>query len=449
MITKRIKKRFMGTLLILTVLSHASVGASGRLDQVLASCLEDQTFAVIHLDITKLNAEAFVDRLTNLTKERTGPDTAQQLLAELKRMQMELTAQMDGLIQAGGRDAHLVFSLYDFPYFFVAVPVPSGAKKTQLLTYVQKTAQAFRVGEIETRVSDGVIFIGLKQTIARLKGITPVTSGALAAGTAACPPAGIRAVLFPSSDQRRILMEMLPPGPASNKRHGTTLSNDLNWLALGVDTPPAMSLQMTIQTPDARGADRVLSFIKDLYALVAQHPKVRQIMPSVDQVLSRLTPHTQGEQLVLTLNSTAADSVMDDLLTPLIMRGKTLAMRSACGGHLNNIGRGLLFYANDHNDGFPANLEVLNNTDRITDQTLMCPLVKDPSSYVYRGASVTIADVPTLIMVYERANYHGNGRNVLFMDSHIDWVSEDRFQELIKEDNDYRRKKGLPVLPLE
>ena len=51
------------------------------------------------------------------------------------------------------------------------------------------------------------------------------------------------------------------------------------------------------------------------------------------------------------------------------------------------------------------------------------------------------------ISVYEKSGNHEGGRNVLFLDCHAEWVQEERFKELIKKDNDYRRKKGLPVLP--
>ena len=52
-----------------------------------------------------------------------------------------------------------------------------------------------------------------------------------------------------------------------------------------------------------------------------------------------------------------------------------------------------------------------------------------------------------MITVYEKAGNHTGGRNVLFLDSHVEWVTEERFQELIKKDNEYRQQKGPPVMP--
>jgi len=46
------------------------------------------------------------------------------------------------------------------------------------------------------------------------------------------------------------------------------------------------------------------------------------------------------------------------------------------------------------------------------------------------------SSTPWMIMVYEETSNHGSGRNVLFLDSHVEWVPEERFQELIKRDNE-------------
>ncbi|HPC96868.1 MAG TPA: hypothetical protein PLU87_18125 [Sedimentisphaerales bacterium] len=45
------------------------------------------------------------------------------------------------------------------------------------------------------------------------------------------------------------------------------------------------------------------------------------------------------------------------------------------------------------------------------------------------------------------AGNHEGGRNVLFVDSHVEWVTEERFAELIKQDNELRRKRGFAEKP--
>ncbi|HUU17205.1 MAG TPA: hypothetical protein VMW72_08655 [Sedimentisphaerales bacterium] len=427
-------------------LNAFAAGASTGLDQVLGPCIDDQAFAVIHLDLEKLNLDAFVNQALGLVSEHTGPDTAKHLQDNLKNFQAQAGAQLNDLLKAGGRDIFVVFSMYDFPYFFVAVPIYSANDQAGLHQQIQKIAKD--VGDIEIHVSDQLILVGLKRTIARLKTASPVQSQALAAGFQACANTTAQVVLFPSSDQRRILAEMLPPiSTESDKIQWTTLSKDLQWAALGLNGPPSISLNMTIQSPNAEGADRVLKFVENLYALAGQNPQVREFMPKLDQVLKLLTPRKHGKRLLLQIDSTAADSIINNFVAPSLMQAHAVATRYACGTNLSGIGKALLIYANDYNDQLPPDLETLISKAEMPAKGLVCPATYLKDSYIYRGATITVADAPWMITVYEKLSNHGTGRNVLFLDSHVNWVSEEHFQELIKRDNDYRREKGLPVLP--
>ena len=129
------------------------------------------------------------------------------------------------------------------------------------------------------------------------------------------------------------------------------------------------------------------------------------------------------------------------------MQAHAVATRYACGTNLSGIGKALLIYANDYNDQFPPDLETLIHKAEMPPRGLICPANGLKESYIYRGATLTTSDTPWMITVYEKLSNHGDGRNVLFLDSHVEWVSEERFQELIKRDNEYRREKGFPVLP--
>ncbi len=429
-------------------LNTFAAGASTRLDQVLGPCIDEKTFAVVHLDVEKLDLDAFVGRALSIVSEHVKPDIAKHLQDNLKNFQAQAGTQLNDLLKAGGRDIFVVFSMYDFPYFFVAVPIYSANDRAGLHQHIQKIAKDFNAGDIEIHLSDGLILAGLKQTIARLKTVSGVRSEALAAGFQACADTTAQVVLFPSFEQHRILAEMLPPiSTESGKIQWTTLSKDLQWAALGLNGPPSISLNIAIQSPNAEGADRVLTFIENLYALAGQNPQAREFMPKLEQVLKLLTPRRYGKRLLLQVDSTAADTIINNFVAPSLLQAHAVATRYACGTNMSGIGKALLIYANDYNDQFPPDLETLTRTVEVTSKTLVCPATNLKGSYIYRGATLTTSDTPWMITVYEKLSNHGDGRNVLFLDSHVEWVTEERFQELIKRDNEYRREKGLPVLP--
>ncbi len=426
-----------------------AANAPARLDRILRPCIDDQTFAVAHLDVTKLDLDAFVDQVSSVVSKHAGPGIVKDVQEGLKDFRAEVGVELSNLREAGVRDIFAVFSMYDFPYFFVAVPIPSGSDPARLLQYVQKMAEDFNVGDVETHVADRLILVGLERTIARLKTVSGVRSQALAAGFQACANTTAQVVLFPSSDQRRILAEMMPQIPLeSGTTQPVTVSQDLQWAALGLDGPPSISLSLTIQSASADGADRMLTLVKGLYALAGQYNKARPLIPELDQLLKRLTPRRQGRRLLLQVDSAAADSLIDDIVGgPALVQLRATVRRTTCGTNMSGLGKALLIYANDYNDQLPPDLETLISKAEMPAKGLVCPATRLKDSYIYRGATITVADAPWMITVYEKLSNHGDGRNVLFLDSHVNWVSEERFQELIKRDNDYRREKGLPVLP--
>ena len=445
---RKANRIFLPLFCCLVGLNAFTAGASTRLDQVVEPCIDDQTFLVANLDISKLDLNAFVGQALNLVREHAEPDTAKHLENSIKNFQAMAGAQLNDFMKAGGRDIFIVFSMYDFPFFFAAVPIHSANDQSRLHQHIQKITKDFNLGDIELHVADRLILVGLKKTITRLKMASSIRSEVLATGFQACANQTAKVVLFPSGDQRRILTEMLPQIPSeSGNIKLTTHSKDLHWAALGFNGPPSISLNVTIQSPNAEGADRLLTVVKNLYDTVGRNPETLESIPELGQVLKHLTPRKHGKRLVLQVDSTVADSIINDLVAPSLLKARTQARRHACTSNLKCIGMALLMYSNDNKDKFPADLETLVNKKYLPPQMLICPATKPKVSYIYRGASVTVADIPSLIMVYEKSGNHDGGRNVLFLDGHAEWVEEERFQKLIKKDNEYRREKGFPVLP--
>ncbi|MHC4431964.1 MAG: hypothetical protein ACYTBS_09000 [Planctomycetota bacterium] len=340
----------------------------------LRPCIDDQTFAVVRLDVEKLDIDAFVARALDLAGKNAGPDAAKSMQNGLKDFKSEAGAE--DFLKAGGRDIFAVFSMYDFPYFFMAIPIHSTKDRVGLHRHIQKVAKEdFHIGETGIHVSDRLILVGLERTIARVKAASAVPSETLAAGLEACANKTAQAVLFPSSDQRRILAEMIPP--ISTESGGMVqpkmVSQDLQWAALGVDGPPAISVSLTIQSASAEGADRMLTLVKSLYAVAGQHPEIRKIIPELDRLLKRLTPRRQGRRLVLQVDSAAADSLIDDIVGPALVQLRATATRMVCGTNMSGLGKAILIHCNDYNDELPPDLETLKRTAEVTDKSLICP----------------------------------------------------------------------------
>ena len=447
-------KKNVNRLLLLAICLSVAVPGFGadtaeRLSRALRPCIDDQTFAVVHVDLARLDLDVLTVYAVNLAKKHAGADVAKRIEADLSRIRAGAGPRLKGLAKAGARDIFLVFSMYDFPYFFAAIPIPPNADPAALHEYVQNLAKDFSPQHGATHVSGKLIMAGLNPTVTRLKTISPVQLPILEAGLQVCADKTAKVVLFPSSDQRRVLAEMIPAIPAESVTvQPTTIGRDLQWAALGFDGPPSISLSLTIQSPNSESAGRMLTLVKGLYALAAQHPDARRLIPDLDRILERLTPRRQGERLSLQIDSDAADLLIDDIVAPSLLRLDMMATRLACGTNMSGLGKALLIYANDYDDELPPDLETLTRTAEVRPKSMICPATGLRESYVYRGAGLTTSAAPWMITVYETAGNHGkDGRNVLYLDSHVEWVAEERFQEEIKKDNEYRRKKGLPVLP--
>jgi prepilin-type processing-associated H-X9-DG protein len=415
-------------------------------EQVIKPCIDDQTFAIIHVNLDKVNIEAYIRKVTEIVDKHAQPELAKNLDDGLKAFQAQAQIQINEFMKAGGKDFFVVFSMYDFPSFFVAFP--SGSNKGGLSQNILNIMKQFDVGKLDLYSTDGLILVGLDQTIARLKKVVPVQSDSLLKGFQACGDTTVQAVLFPSSDQRRILSEMLPKIPLdSGTINFTTVSRDLDWAALGFNGPPSTSLNVTVQSQNSEGADNLLTFIKNLYSLAEQNQTAKEVWPQLDQLLKLLIPEKHENQLVLKVEPKTADSIIDNLVATSIFKVRASAMRVVCAKNLKQIGLALMIYANDYGDKYPPNLEILTSEAELSPKILVCPDTMSQNSYIYRGADLSTSDVPYLVLAYDKKGNHEGGRNVLFLDGHVEWVSEEHFQELIKKDNEYREQKGYQQMP--
>ncbi len=92
---------------------------------------------------------------------------------------------------------------------------------------------------------------------------------------------------------------------------------------------------------------------------------------------------------------------------------------------LSNLGKALLIYANDHDDKYPDSLPELR--EYLKDEELKWASAN--AKYLGKGKTITVP--PDMPVAYDKTLLaEGKGTNVLFNDSHVEFVKPDRLKEL-------------------
>ena len=236
------------------------------------------------------------------------------------------------------------------------------------------------------------------------------------------------------------------------KIDGNAISTGLQWAAIGIDLPPKPAIRLHIQAADATSAVALGRVVAGLWQRVGQIPSLKQACPNLDASLAMLSPAPEGNVSRLSLDDKQCARLAADFFAPMAVQAQEEFARIVCGTNLSGLGKAILIHANDYADKLPATLVTLKTTAEVTDRSLCCGCDREGKGgtpYVYRGADVPDTSAnPDLITVYCKRDHRG-GRNVLFLDSHVEWVTQEQFQKLIERDNLLRRQARLPEKPAE
>lgn len=130
------------------------------------------------------------------------------------------------------------------------------------------------------------------------------------------------------------------------------------------------------------------------------------------------------------------------VLTSCLRSAQEKARRCSCHSHLAIIGTTLRMYSSDHHSSFPSALDALGAYG-IMPVLCVCPStrskvgplknVREWSDYLYISG-LTEDDRPNIALIIEKpGNHQGAGGDVLFIDGHVEWVSDDVLRALLKE----------------
>jgi prepilin-type processing-associated H-X9-DG protein len=155
----------------------------------------------------------------------------------------------------------------------------------------------------------------------------------------------------------------------------------------------------------------------------------------------------------------AADplAMLPAMVLPAITRARGEARRIQDRNNLNQIAKACFTYLMEHGDNrfYPSGLAELCDRGILERNVLVSPLDRNPPklpngvpcSYVtcferHPDRQFLDAFPPNAMMAWDRMPFVRGMRNVLFFDSHVEFVPEERFQELLRELDELVKQEG-------
>lgn len=133
----------------------------------------------------------------------------------------------------------------------------------------------------------------------------------------------------------------------------------------------------------------------------------------------------------------ATTATLVSVLLPSLSRARELSKRTVCAANMRGIGQAMYIHAQD-GERFPPDFETLIKENNATPRQFVCPSSDATEGdlnacYIYVTGQ-TISDAPDNVLVYEKPGCHQNeGGNVLFQDSHVEFVKPySRIEELLE-----------------
>ncbi|MCF7973720.1 MAG: hypothetical protein K9N55_07885 [Phycisphaerae bacterium] len=410
-------------------------------DQTVLKCVDELAYGVIRLDTKAMDFSRSLDALLDLAGKTLKPGQVAHLKRTLDRSRKIMETDLGTFQNAGGREIYAIFSLRDMPTCFLACPVDSGVNQERLKTAIETVAQrSFHIQDLAIESHGRLVLAGKRQSLEAARAVTRSASPLWSSLLDKKPTRPLRIVVVPNEMQLRVLREMWPdttgiPGLDQSK----AMVQNCQWLTLSVQVVPDMAFEVALEMDTKDMADQAVALWKVMTPLLAMPLKVEA------DVFKQINVTSQGRQVTWSMDHGQTQTVLGKILLGPLQQTVLVSERMGCAKNLSWIGKAILIYANDYNDQLPPNLNTLIEKAEMTEKGLICPGSGQKDSYGYCGDGLDTSCEPTIIVAYDKKGNHAEPfRNVLFLDSHVEWIEEERFQALMVKVNTVRKERGLP-----
>jgi hypothetical protein len=331
----------------------------------IAPYLDDQTVAVAHIDLSAVEVDAAVARIT-----KAAGLPPQQIAGPKEGIKKALAGFRDG----GARELYFVFSMADLPFPGPFVIVPRTGGNDAAL----KSALAV-LGMQEVEPLGNVMFAGGKQSLERLRKLKAAARPDLEPAFAAVPGAALQVALVPSADQRRVASEMLPTLPKElGGGPGSVVTKDIRWVALGADTKPKMAVRVVVKTEDSAASAAVAAVINHGLDALSKDPGTRVVVSKLDDMVAAVRPKVVEDRLTISVDETLPGLV--DELGKAATKAQGAAGRTKSSNNLKQIALAWHNFASA-NGKFPEDIKSKDGKSLLSWRVAILPYLEQDALY--------------------------------------------------------------------
>jgi prepilin-type processing-associated H-X9-DG protein len=354
------------------------------------------------------------------------------------------TKWINDVKQAGATTIYLVMGSASMqrhgPTIIIPVPDAKAAAVAKLVPIPQPARPAGtqpaarpRPGEPQVATIPGVgVVFGATANMNAFKALKPAPRADLAAAFKTAGAAPIKLAVGIDARTRQEMAKNFPPMILG--KPSTLITKDFQWLSAAATPPPNMTVKAIVQSTDAASAKGTDELIVSAIVMNQQSPNK---LP--DQLITLLTPHVEGRQLVLALDAKQINELAVAMREPLA-RGRQAALRVKSASNIRQLIQTCLLYSNDNRGKYPPNLQELEKAmvQWMPEPKQVKDILTNPArpdvkpAYVYIPPAKGNAAPPETVVIYESHKDFGDGINVGFADGHVEFVNQkQQFEQML------------------
>jgi hypothetical protein len=427
----------VGWLCAVGLLSASAVGRQAdRLERV-ARYVDDVTVLAVEVDVERLDTDAVLNdiarTIADLAREQdpTAVGKSDEAIVGAKKAAGAWRAAFKA---AGGRYLYLLvqFNPSVSEPFMALAPLAEGADADAAKAAVRDLPLPM---SRDPEVVEGVVVSGTSELRRGKPTADAPRREELAKAFSRAGDAPIRIALIPSETVRRALAENLTQLPAElggGPTEPLTTGIVAGWGSLAI--PPAWSLKLVLETPSEDQAKGVAKALDGILKVGRERGDPVIVKPMIEV----LVPRAEGNLVVIAAGAEKFER-LKRAAVPAMAKARAAARRAVAASNVRQQVMGCLIYAQDHNNEWPASLQVLVDSGVLTAPMLLNPErpeLKAPFAYVRPAPrELENADWSSYVIVHEVYDaWPAAGIWVGFADGHVQMVTDEAwFRERLAE----------------